>query len=216
MNKQKTLHGAIKPTGLRKGRIAKQCRSCSQWFSLPVCHAPQHQSCSVTCARARSAEKIESRRTNCIVCKKSFIPRIYQLTHGGGRFCSVKCSGVFTIPTMHSPPARIKARRSFMKALRTGSYVPAKGPDNPSWLGVKMIDGYRWIWVKGRGYAPEHHLVMEAITGRKIKKGEVVHHRNRDRADNRPSNLAVMTRAEHMDEHRPDIVKNLPRGRRCA
>jgi hypothetical protein len=36
-----------------------------------------------------------------------------------------------------------------------------------------------------------HHLVAERKLGRKLKPWEVVHHRNRNKLDNRPINLHV-------------------------
>ena len=42
---------------------------------------------------------------------------------------------------------------------------------------------------------------MERAMGRRLKRSEIVHHRNENRVDNAPSNLAVMTSKEHADEH---------------
>ena len=51
------------------------------------------------------------------------------------------------------------------------------------------------------GYISEHTLVAENKIGRPIKKSECVHHVNGDKLDNRPENLIVMDKHEHMSYH---------------
>lgn len=56
------------------------------------------------------------------------------------------------------------------------------------------------VYVKQNG-RHQHRRVMEEYLGRKLTFQEVVHHKNRNKHDNRLENLEILTRAEHAREH---------------
>lgn len=51
------------------------------------------------------------------------------------------------------------------------------------------------------GYVYEHRVIAEQIIGRRLEPGEIVHHKNGKRWDNRVENLEVMDKREHSKLH---------------
>ncbi len=53
----------------------------------------------------------------------------------------------------------------------------------------------------------EHRRVAERLMGRPLRRGEIVHHIDGDKHNNDPSNLQVMTQAEHIAIHRDEMLR---------
>lgn len=99
-------------------------------------------------------------------------------------------------------------RRYCSLMCRNAAYA---GSGNPKWRGGRMKDGHGRTLVYAPGdphstwgggtHAYEYRLVAAKKIGRPLRDDEVVHHINEDHTDNRPENLEVMTRAQHMKAH---------------
>lgn len=117
-----------------------------------------------------------------------------------------KCGG--SVATYRSPSAIRKSKPRFCSLACLGSSQTGDG--NPAWNGGRYIDSFGYVLVfcptnpscDCRGYILEHRLVMESILGRSLILGEVVHHKNKIKNDNRPENLELIdSQSEHMRMH---------------
>lgn len=107
----------------------------------------------------------------CETCGKNFRTYPVRIRKGHGRFCSRVCGS---------------AQRKKERTMHSEGYVMIKRPDHPR--------ANPW------GFVYEHILVAEAH-GKVLAPGEIVHHKNGIRSDNRFENFEFMTNSEHIKHH---------------
>lgn len=118
--------------------------------------------------------------------------------NGKGNFTTKVNTSCFSLP---SNPKRVSTMANFNT-----------GPANGYWKGGRSIASNGYVLIRvgtnhpladKRGYAYEHRIVASNKLGRWVKPGELVHHLNHNKQDNRPENLEVVSdNAAHLYHHR--------------
>ena len=76
----------------------------------------------------------------------------------------------------------------------------ARGKANAKGISLKP-NGYIEITRGDMKGKMEHRVIMERILGRILRTDEIVHHKDKNRANNEAANLAVMSRSDHTKMH---------------
>jgi hypothetical protein len=90
-----------------------------------------------------------------------------------------------------------------------------RGSKNPNWKGgqTKSQKGYVYVKRPGHpramknGYVKRADLVLEAVIGRPLVRGEEAHHKNHVRDDDSPDNLELHTKSMHARLHGDELRK---------
>lgn len=127
----------------------------------------------------------------CLVCKKEFKTYPSKVRIGRGKYCSKKCSYVFSIGRHNSPNTEwVKGQLpSFYKGWRYSisrpggkKYILLHKPDHPN---------------SRRGYIRKHRYIMEQKIGRYLNNDEIVHHIDGNTLNNSIENLQLMKKTDH-------------------
>lgn len=126
----------------------------------------------------------------CSVCGVEFERPAAWLKKVKEPMCSRRCNGI----------RRSEHLKQFSGNMKGKQGKQMFGEENPCWRGGRykepqkgyvMVRNPKHPRARKNGYVLEHILVAESMLGRPLKDGEEIHHKNRDRADNRPENLEI-------------------------
>lgn len=123
--------------------------------------------------------------------------------------CSRKCNGV--LRGQEWAKHGHKGRAAWSQETERRFSERMTGENNPNWGGRSVTgDGYVMVLnrnhprANAKGYVYEHIVVMEQKIGRRLRRGEVIHHIDGNQSNNDPDNLRLHRSQElHLKKEHP-------------
>lgn len=209
-------------------RYLSQVRKLQVWTCSRTCGGKvryAHRVATGTEPVGRKKRRGEHR--SCVVCGSEFYRNQSELAKSP-QFCSRTCHNVAQTkePVIKSclrcgvvlqlKPSQ-SARQYCSRACQTLGRIKRPTERMHNGRPVKVDSkGYLMLWEPDhpnkihKGWQYEHRLVMERTAGRLLTRDEHVDHINRDKQDNRPENLQILSAVEHAaksgGEYRQDVA----------
>ena len=195
---------------------------------------PTHCKCVVLPINTKSPMMTQT--ANCELCDSKFTAKLSEVKRGNGRFCSKRCSATFNARNAaykrDTPPPNVscaycdvefRISPNKFKLSKSGLYFCCREhKDRAQCIGGKLKPVHYGTSKKGVGttyrrIAFLHHPPKCASCGYD-KRTEVleVHHVDRDRSNNDPSNLRILCPTCHMTEHLDSLTGRYSKTKRAV
>ena len=194
------------------------CPTCGVAFVTKGSKAQSRRYCSKSCYRSP-----HSTDCTCLQCGKAFRAPNNAIASGGGRYCSLACSGRAKSEAGRQTEYTCEVCGKLFRRTPRANATPrfcSRSCKAQSFSGNSFVDkkGYVHVWLpehpvaNSTGYVLEHRLVVSREIGRPLRIDEHIHHVDEDPGNNAPENLMIVTAEEHRRIHNRKTAHRLERG----